>query len=571
MNDKAVTNFRIKKINNTNMIGASFKSIDNAQAACNTALSPDTTPALHLQLVSQVNKETIKSFYVAIYDVPLDVDKDIFKLHMQKFGDIKSIWFAINKLFYTVRITYNSYEVTFPKLGSLWSIRFNKDSFRIWPENLDKKAYQQRHNNVLKLTNLPKGTRAYDLTEILSSVNAMTCYIPKKGNTDAYQQDRIAYVAFRSNEDKQKVFAPVLNDQTNVMAPPVFIYNNRALVWTHTADKCCYECGSKFHRIRDCKEHRNIEQRKQNRDRFRPIQQRCGTIPKSKPTPNNWSISRGRQSDRLNPNYYPNYNRAATSYAQALSNGPNQSYPSDDYFYPESQRYPAQQRPPSTSATHKGKQKDNRSSSRPKQILKKTSTSAASSSSSQTELRLSKLEKGLETFVAQISSLTNTVSELQRFIVQVQVDLNTKLDRIISHISSEPDTIEDTSKPVRPTPYSVQEPRTPRKKSDKSLRKSYAQSASAPPIRSFPAPLPQSATETTIDDRISSLSETLQLGLQQVAQTNDNVAALQQSLQRQLSNNPSSHTQPPVTEWSDDTYSHQEYDEVLKDPSDEDI
>jgi hypothetical protein len=151
------------------------------------------------------------------------------------------------------------------------------------------------------------------------------------------------------------------------------------------------------------------------------------------------------------------------------------------------------------------------------------------------------------------------------------LDLNTKLDRIISHISPESDTTDDVIKPARPTPYSTQDPRMPRKKSDKSLRKAHAQSASTPPIRSSPAPRPQSTTNTSIDDRIASLSDTLTLGLQQVAQTNENVAALRQSLQQQNSSNSSSQTQPQVTEWSDDTHKYHEYDEVLKDHSDEDI
>ena len=81
---------------------------------------------------------------------------------MEQYGPIKSINYSLSKLHYTVHITYASRD-TAPKLENLWLIQFNKDAFRIWPDSLKKADYQKRHNNVLKLTNLPKGTKAYDL------------------------------------------------------------------------------------------------------------------------------------------------------------------------------------------------------------------------------------------------------------------------------------------------------------------------------------------------------------------------------------------------------------------------
>src|SRR5437763_12914586 len=98
-----------------------------------------------------------------------------------------------------IRTRYPPFSNTAPKLENLWSIQFNKDAFRIWPDSLKKADYQKRHNNVLKLTNLPKGTKAYDLFHILKRIGAMTCYIPKKGNTDSYQDGRVAYIAFKSS------------------------------------------------------------------------------------------------------------------------------------------------------------------------------------------------------------------------------------------------------------------------------------------------------------------------------------------------------------------------------------
>ena len=106
---------------------------------------------------------------------------------------------------YTVHITY-AFCDTASKLKNLWSIQFNKDAFRIWPDSLKKADYQKCHNNVLKLTNLPKDTKAYDLFHILKRIGAMMYYIPKKGNTDSYQDGRVAYIAFKSSADREKSF-----------------------------------------------------------------------------------------------------------------------------------------------------------------------------------------------------------------------------------------------------------------------------------------------------------------------------------------------------------------------------
>ena len=98
----------------------------------------------------------------------------------------------------------------------------------------------------------------------------MKCYIPKKGNTDSYQDGRVAYIAFKSSADREKVFLPVRNNDTNVNAPEVLLFNGKALIWTHASDPCCFECGSKFHRRNTCKEFRNLLNRRNNQERFRP-------------------------------------------------------------------------------------------------------------------------------------------------------------------------------------------------------------------------------------------------------------------------------------------------------------
>src|SRR5256885_2380881 len=146
----------------------------------------------------------------------------------------------------------------------------------------------------------------------------MKCYIPKKGNTDSYQDGRVAYIAFKSSADREKVFLPVRNNDTNINAPEVLLFNGKALVWTHASDPCCFECGSKFHRRNTCKEFRNLQNRRNNQERFRPLHQRLGLVPK--PRNQNRSVSRGRTS-QLN-----NFGPPTPNYDHAIHGNPNSQY-----------------------------------------------------------------------------------------------------------------------------------------------------------------------------------------------------------------------------------------------------
>src|ERR1044071_7226792 len=134
--NREFTSFQAKKINGVDVIGASFYSEDDALLACANPLTADTPNAKFTPLAEfNKDKNSVPTFYVAIYDVPLNVDKLLFKTHMEQYGPIKSINYSLSKLHYTVHITYTSRDVA-PKLVNLWSIQFNKDAFRIWPDTL---------------------------------------------------------------------------------------------------------------------------------------------------------------------------------------------------------------------------------------------------------------------------------------------------------------------------------------------------------------------------------------------------------------------------------------------------
>ncbi|CAJ0636580.1 245_t:CDS:2 [Entrophospora sp. SA101] len=66
----------------------------------------------------------------------------------------------------TAQITFKDKE-SMSKLGDKWSIMYLKDSCRIAPLDVTKEEIDERNSRTLKLTNLPYGTTAYDLHDII--------------------------------------------------------------------------------------------------------------------------------------------------------------------------------------------------------------------------------------------------------------------------------------------------------------------------------------------------------------------------------------------------------------------
>ena len=82
--NREFTSFQAKKINGVDVIGASFYSDEDAFLACANPLSADTPNAQFTPLADfNKDKNSVPTFYVVIYDVPLNIDKLLFKTHME--------------------------------------------------------------------------------------------------------------------------------------------------------------------------------------------------------------------------------------------------------------------------------------------------------------------------------------------------------------------------------------------------------------------------------------------------------------------------------------------------------
>ena len=90
----------------------------------------------------------------------------------------------------------------------IWSIQYKKDFCRVAPASFNKEQIDQRNMYTAKLTNLPFGTTAIDLKEILQQVNAKSCFMPR--TQSRYTRKCFVYINFESTVQPYKKFLSVL-------------------------------------------------------------------------------------------------------------------------------------------------------------------------------------------------------------------------------------------------------------------------------------------------------------------------------------------------------------------------
>ncbi|PKC56546.1 hypothetical protein RhiirA1_473847 [Rhizophagus irregularis] len=176
-----------------------------------------------------------QSYEICIWDVPLDIEKDIFEQHLCSIGNVKSIKFNIKQLYYEVAVTFadNKLEKRFKKE---WVIRFCKHVFRVFPSTLSREERNHRFKYVLKLANLPSGTCAIDLAEIANITKAKAIFLPKNKFSRNYEKERLNFV------DKNTI--------------------------------TCHVCGSSFHKLRNCPENNKYQQAQRTHSVYQSIYKR---------------------------------------------------------------------------------------------------------------------------------------------------------------------------------------------------------------------------------------------------------------------------------------------------------
>ncbi|PKY25513.1 hypothetical protein RhiirB3_511140 [Rhizophagus irregularis] len=191
-----------------------------------------------------------QSYEIRIWDVPLDIEKDIFEQHLRSIGNVKSIKFNIKQLYYEVAVTFadNKLEKRFKKE---WVIRFCKHVFRVFPSTLSREERNHRFKYVLKLANLPSGTCAIDLAEIANITKAKAIFLPKNKFLRNYEKERFVWFYFDSEQE--------MGDAKTHK----FSYNNKGLNFVDKNTITCHVCGSSFHKLRNCPENNKYQQAQQ--------------------------------------------------------------------------------------------------------------------------------------------------------------------------------------------------------------------------------------------------------------------------------------------------------------------
>lgn len=114
-----------------------------------------------------------------------------------------------------------------------------QDCIRILPLLKQKETIEIRDRHKAKLTNLPYGCTAYELSDYMETINAKSCFIPR--SPVRYQRQRYAWVTFASETDM------VTAMETHVSL------RQANLNWESPSSLICNMCFKRGHRAIECR------------------------------------------------------------------------------------------------------------------------------------------------------------------------------------------------------------------------------------------------------------------------------------------------------------------------------
>src|SRR5437763_2147291 len=264
------------------VLRTSFHLEEIAKKACTYSVS--NTESLSFCMADEYKKKyDAQHFQIRIQDIPLDVDKMMFEDYLNKVDKVISIRYQQPRdLYHTVHVTFAN-AATRNKLKDLWAFAIGKHSYRFVPADISNEDYLNRFQYRTKLTNLPEGSTAFNVEEILLNVSAKTCFIPKKRD-GSYQRERFAFVDFATNDDRLRAL------ETG------FQLKGKGLVFTPTSQRTCHTCGSPHHLQLYCQEHNKKQESAARTSQFVPIYNHFNAKP---------SFPKGYHPSTLNDDHKP--------------------------------------------------------------------------------------------------------------------------------------------------------------------------------------------------------------------------------------------------------------------------
>jgi hypothetical protein len=518
--ETGLISFSPRSIKGIQYFGASFDTNEHAQHACQIQVSNENQSKY--ALVSDILANSpATTFLVTFHDVPLDIDKSLFSLSLQKYGETESIKYKLNGLYYNVQVIYKDKAV---KLHfESWSLVFQKNCFRITHQDLTQDEILLRAKFSLKLTNLPVNTWPVDLDSILTQANAASCFIPKKPSSETYSRARFAVVHFKSEDAMQTA------------AKQAYVLQGRSVIWVPADARLCIECGSSRHLSYSCREYRDKYSRLERAEHFRAIQQRFGAIPKPKQRP-------GQQNVNNNNQGYPNFPVPTMSYAQIARSSKPPGFGPRDFT---NQRFIQSEKGKNRSGPLNNSVPDpqfNKNSNKPSGQVEfapaQTHTKQTNAAPSTLQVlrnnqndfnnRITKLEEQMHQFMAQMSSMLETISGLQVLVAQSNYETQSKLDQIAEHLKLPPQDA-----------YLDDDDYEYGSRKRKSRRSSEADKTILSPPRSFASshtpqtPVVPASINTDSESRLAHLENTVTSGMNQMASVTSSVQAFMSTLQQQ--------------------------------------
>ena len=235
-----------------------FGTKEKMQEACTRIIEKDNE--FKLEPIQNRGDDEIKNKTMIVRDLPLNIERALLKKVMERYAEceVTDIKTRITGPWVTAHVTFKE-ESAIVKLKDTWSIPYLKDLCRLAPANVTREEIEQRNTHTLKLSNLPFGITAYDLKELLTKVNAKTCFIPR--TRDKYSRLRFAFITFENDEAIEKVLSG--DDQFTIKGQP--------LQWIEKDTKTCHKCGNAAHIVKDCPEREQSFYRKQRQAQFRKV------------------------------------------------------------------------------------------------------------------------------------------------------------------------------------------------------------------------------------------------------------------------------------------------------------
>ncbi|PKY62119.1 hypothetical protein RhiirA4_488034, partial [Rhizophagus irregularis] len=404
----------VTTIKGIKVIKVTYESEESAQkVAGRQIVEGNNTRFSKIDGINQT-KDNQQSYEIRIWDVPLDIEKDIFEQYLHSIGNVKGIKFNIKQLYYEVAVTFADRKLE-QRFEKEWVIRFCKHVFRVFPSTLSKEDRNHRFKHVLKLANLPSGACAIDLAEIANIMKAKAIFLPKNKFSRNYEKEHFAWFYFDSEQE--------MNDARMHK----FSYNNKGLNFVDKNTITCHVCGSSFHRLRNCPENNKYQQAQRTHSVYQPIYKRYQV--KAPTTRGGFNPLFPKQQYEEPTNYWEegldNWDDKQDSYANIAKMNPNQGSSINPQASAKQQRV--------NPVNNKGKQKEN---AYPTQKRPWNENAIQSSTTD----RLTKLEEKMEQFTNLLNKFNSRLAN-----VEVQI-LNSKAPSDTRQVSLSFGTVNETFK-----------------------------------------------------------------------------------------------------------------------------